>query len=119
MLNISAAFDFGNRTFPQPGEVQVIHAFRDQMILHLGGEDTGGEFKTWTNVTPPGGGPPPHHHGNEDDWGWLLSGSAESLIDVERKELPAKSAIFMLPRSIHSFSNPNEEELSMLIQTMP
>jgi hypothetical protein len=63
-------------TIRPPSEALVIRAFGDEMILHLGADDTGGKFSMWTNVSPPGGGPPPHHHDNEDEWFWPLSGPA-------------------------------------------
>lgn len=96
-----------------------VHAFGDEMILHLGSKDTGGKFTAWTNVTPPGGGPPPHHHENEDEWFWPLSGDAEFLKDGEWVKVPARTAVFMPRNSIHAFRNPNSEPLVMLIQTMP
>lgn len=89
------------------------------MVLHLGAEDTGGQFTMWTNISPPGGGPPPHHHDNEDEWFWPLSGSAEFLKDGEWVKVPAKTAVFMPRGSVHTFRNPNDEPLHMLIQTMP
>ncbi len=100
-------------------ESPVIHAFGDQMILHLSAKDTGGLFSMWTNVTPPGGGPPPHRHEREDEWFWPLSGEAEFLKDGEWIKVPAKTAVFMPRGSMHSFRNPNDEPLRMLIQTMP
>ena len=100
-------------------EAKRISAFGDEMILHLSSEDTGGQFCMWTNVTPPGGGPPPHRHEAEDEWFWPLSGPAEFLKDGEWIQVPAKTAVFMPKGSVHSFRNPNDEPLEMLIQTIP
>ena len=102
-----------------PGEARVIRAFGDEMILHLGADDTGGRFSMWTNITPPGGGPPPHCHDNEDEWFWPLSGAAEFLKDGEWMVVPATTAVFMPRGSVHTFRNPGSEPLHMLIQTMP
>ncbi|MDF1825858.1 MAG: cupin domain-containing protein [Verrucomicrobiales bacterium] len=106
-------------TIRRPNEARVIRAFGDEMILHLGVEDTGGKLTMWTNVTPPGGGPPPHYHDNEDEWFWPLSGPAEFLKDGSWIEVPAGTAVFMPRGTIHTFRNPNKEPLQMLIQTMP
>jgi mannose-6-phosphate isomerase-like protein (cupin superfamily) len=100
-------------------ESRIIPAFGDQMILHLGADDTGGRLTMWTNISPPGGGPPPHHHENEDEWFWPLSGPAEFLKDGEWIQVPAQTAVFMPRGSVHTFRNPNDEPLRMLIQTMP
>ena len=102
-----------------PDDSPVIHAFGDQMVLHLSSEDTGGKFTMWTNITPPGGGPPPHKHDHEDEWFWPVSGEAEFFKDGEWIRVPAKTAVFMPRGSVHAFRNPNSEPLSILIQTMP
>ena len=102
-----------------PDETRVIRAFGDEMILHLGVDDTHGKFSMWTNVTPPGGGPPPHHHDDEDEWFWPLSGDAEFLVDGQWTTVPANTAVFMPRGTVHAFRNPNSEPLRMLIQTMP
>lgn len=102
-----------------PGEARIIRAFGDEMILHLGCDDTGGKFTMWTNVTPPGGGPPPHYHENEDEWFWPLSGPAEFFHDGGWREVPPRTAVFMPRGTVHTFRNPNSEPLEMLIQTVP
>ena len=89
------------------------------MILHLGAKDTGGKFSLWTNITPPGGGPPPHHHDTEDECFWPMSGPAEFFHNGEWTSVPARTAVFMPKGSVHTFRNPNDEPLEMLIQTMP
>lgn len=103
----------------KPDDARVIRAFGDEVVVHLGADDTGGQFSMWTNITPPGGGPPPHQHTNEDEWFWPLSGPAEFLKDGEWITVPPKTAVFMPRGSIHTFRNPNKEPLEMLIQTTP
>ena len=78
-----------------------------------------GKFSMWTNITPPGGGPPPHYHENEDELFWPLSGAVNFLKGDEWIEVPPKTVIFMPRGTIHTFRNPNNEPLHMLIQTMP
>ena len=102
-----------------PKDATIIRAFGDEMVLHLGVEDTGGKFSMWTNITPPGGGPPPHYHENEDELFWPLSGAVNFLKGDEWIEVPPKTVIFMPRGTIHTFRNPNNEPLHMLIQTMP
>ena len=102
-----------------PDSNQTINAFGDEMILHLGTQDTEGRLSMWTNISPPGGGPPPHYHENEDEWFWPISGSAEFLIDGQWTRVPPKTSVFAPRKSIHTFRNPNPEPLEMLIQTIP
>lgn len=106
-------------TIRAPKDAPVIEAFGDKMILHLSTEDTGGKFTMWTNITPPGGGPPPHSHDNEDEWFWPISGDAEFFKDGEWITVPPRTAVFMPRGSIHTFRNPNNEDLEILIQTIP
>jgi len=49
------------------GEGDTLHAFGEEVIVHLAGAQTGGKIALWTEITPPGGGPPPHYHLNEDE----------------------------------------------------
>lgn len=100
-------------------EARVFRAFGDEMVLHLGADDTGGKFSMWTNITPPGGGPPPHYHDHEEEWFWPLSGPAEFLKDGNWFQVPARTAVFMPRGSVHAFRNPTTEPMEMLIQTMP
>jgi hypothetical protein len=48
-------------------DAQVLHAFGEELRIHLDGERTGGKLTMWTEITPAGGGPPQHYHLNEDD----------------------------------------------------
>jgi hypothetical protein len=49
----------------EAGAGQLLRAFGEEVIVHLGGKETGGTLALWTEITPPGGGPPPHYHENE------------------------------------------------------
>jgi hypothetical protein len=45
----------------------TLHAFCEEVIVHLAGAQTGGKIALWTEITPPGGRPRPHYHLNEDE----------------------------------------------------
>jgi mannose-6-phosphate isomerase-like protein (cupin superfamily) len=61
-------------------EGRVLHAFDEEVIIHLDGERTDGKLTMWTEVTPPGGGPPPHYHLNEDETFRVLEGRAAVIL---------------------------------------
>ena len=103
----------------EESQARVLRAFGDELLLHLGTDDTGGKFSMWTNVTPPGGGPPPHYHEHEDEWFLPLSGPAEFFYDGTWSKVEAKTAVFMPRGVVHAFRNPGESDLRMLIQTIP
>lgn len=101
------------------GTRAVLHAFGEEVHLHLTGADTGGRYNMWTEITPPGGGPPPHVHANEDEWFHVLEGRVAFLTDGQWTEVPPGGAAF-LPRNVpHTFKNVGDTPLRMLIQTAP
>lgn len=36
----------------------IVHAFGEEVVFHLTGEQNGGAFSRWGETTPPGAGPP-------------------------------------------------------------
>ena len=62
-------------------EAKTYHAFGDTACFQLTGEQTGGSYTMFVNVTAPGGGPPPHRHENEDEWFYVVEGRAEFFQD--------------------------------------
>jgi uncharacterized cupin superfamily protein len=67
--------------FLAPVEGDTLHAFGEEVILHLSGAQTGGKFALWTEVTPAGGRPPPHYHLNEDELFLVQEGKIGFLVD--------------------------------------
>lgn len=101
------------------GQSRVIHAFGEQMYIHLGAEETGGRYCMFTEVTSPGGGPPPHHHTGEDEWFHVLEGRAAFLKDGEWVEVPPGSSVFIPRGTVHSFKNVGDTPLKQLITVAP
>jgi quercetin dioxygenase-like cupin family protein len=100
-------------------EARVLHAFGEEVIIHLDSERTGGTLTMWTEVTPPGGGPPPHYHLNEDETFHALEGRVAFLLNEEWNEVGPGGSAFM-PRSVvHTFKNVGDEPSRMLIMTTP
>jgi mannose-6-phosphate isomerase-like protein (cupin superfamily) len=102
-----------------PSAVKVFRAFGDEVSIHLGGTETGGQVTMWTEVTPPGGGPPPHYHVNENEWFLPQEGRVEFFKDNTWAEVPMGTAVFMPRGVVHTFRNPGEKPLRMLIHTAP
>lgn len=102
-----------------PGSGTIIHAFGSEITIHLGGAETGGKFTMFTEVTPPGGGPPPHSHAEEDEWFYPLEGRVEFFQNGDWNEVSPGTAVFVPRGEVHTFRNPGEEPLRMLMHTMP
>jgi mannose-6-phosphate isomerase-like protein (cupin superfamily) len=102
-----------------PSAGRVLHAFGEEVTVYLGGAETGGKFTSFAELTPPGGGPPPHYHLQEDEWFFPLEGRVEFLLDGKWDEVPLKTMVFVPRGTVHTFRNPGDQPLKMLIHTSP
>jgi mannose-6-phosphate isomerase-like protein (cupin superfamily) len=102
-----------------PSSGKVLRAFGEEVTILLSGNETGGHFTMWTEVTPPGGGPPPHYHVNESEWFFPLEGRVEFFKDDVWTEAPLGSAVFIPSGVAHTFRNSGDKPLRMLVQTAP
>ena len=102
-----------------PHEAKSLKAFGDEIVVHMGGAQTGGKYTAFTCVTPPGGGPPPHYHTNEDEWFVPLDGRVEFFLDGEWREVPLNSLLFIPRGTIHTFRNCGDTPLRVLTHTAP
>ena len=100
-------------------EAKTYHAFGDTASFQLTGEQTGGSYTMFVNVTAPGGGPPPHRHENEDEWFYVVEGRAEFFQDGVWTEVPTGTAVFMPRGSVHAFRNAGDTPLKQIIHTAP
>ena len=100
-------------------EARVLRAFGEEVIVHLGGEQTGGKLTLWTEITPPGGGPPPHYHTLDDESFHVLEGRVEFFADGQWREVAPGGTVFM-PRGVaHAFRNVGTTPSRMLLSTSP
>ena len=100
-------------------EGRVLHAFGQEVIIHLDGERTGGKLTAWTNINPPGDGPPPHYHSIEDETFHVIDGRAAFLVNGEWREVGPGGSAFMPHGSVHTFKNVGDGPLRMFITTTP
>ena len=105
--------------FANLAEGRVLHAFGEEIMIHLDSESTGGKLNAWTELTPPRGGPPPHYHENEDEWFVVQEGRVEFFSDGEWTEFGPGSVLFMPPHHVHAFRNVGETTSRMLLMTSP
>jgi quercetin dioxygenase-like cupin family protein len=103
----------------EPGAGQVLRAFGEELIVHLGSAQTGGRLAVWTEITPPGGGPPPHYHLHEDECFVVQEGRIAFLRDGAWEELGPGGVVFMPRGVVHAFKNVGETPSRMTISTTP
>ena len=106
-------------TISRQDEGRVLHAFGEEVIVHLDGERTGGKLTMWTNITPPGGGPPPHYHLNEDETFHVLDGRVAFLVDGQWREVSPGTSAFMPRGVVHTFKNVGDHPSRILITATP
>jgi len=100
-------------------DAPVLHAFGEEVIVHVDGERTEGKFTMWTEITPPGGGPPLHYHTKEDEAFHVIEGRVAFLVDGKWHELGPGGAAFMPRGIVHTFKNVGDQPSRMLLATMP
>lgn len=102
-----------------PDQARKLEAFGTTIYVHFGGEQTGGRYTLFTEITPPGGGPPPHYHTEEDEWFVPLEGRVEFFLNGAWEEVPMGTVVFIPRNTVHTFRNCGEAPLKMLIHTSP
>jgi quercetin dioxygenase-like cupin family protein len=103
----------------ETGAGQVLHAFGEKVIIHLGGKETGGALSLWTEITPPGGGPPPHYHENETETFLVQEGHFAFYRDGQWQNLGPGGIAFIPRNVVHTFKNTGQTPGRMLISTSP
>ena len=105
--------------FVNSGNGSVLRAFGEEVIIHLGGEETGGRLTMWTEVTPPGGGAPLHFHINDDEIFHVLEGRVAFYKKGEWHEVGPGGSTFIPRGEVSTFKNVGETPSRMLISTTP
>lgn len=115
---MSQTHEFSPSLVPAGGGT-VLHAFGEEVIFHLTGEQTNGRLCLWTEKVPPGGGPPPHLHRNEDEWFVVREGAFEFLVDGVWREVSPGATLYIPRGAVHTFRNCGESEGRLLVGTSP
>lgn len=96
-----------------------LHAFGDEVIVMLDGAQTGGNFTSFVDVTPPGGGPPPHWHEREDEWFHVLEGRVSFYDGHQWHDALPGDSVFAPRGKVHTFKNNSGMSTRMLVHTSP
>lgn len=102
-----------------PERARIIHAFGDEVRIHLGAPETAGKYTLFTVVSPPGGGPPPHIHENEDEWFLVQEGRAEFFAGGAWSPVPIGTIIYVPKGTVHTYKNAGDTPLRMLVHLSP
>ncbi len=97
----------------------ILSAFGEEVVILLGGEETGGQLALWLETVPPGGGPPPHRHLHEDEVFIVEEGEFEFLANGNWQKIGAGGVVFVPKRAVHTFRNCGDETGRLRISTAP
>jgi quercetin dioxygenase-like cupin family protein len=106
-------------TILRKDDAQVLHAFGEEVTIHLDGERTGGKLAMWTEITPAGAGPPPHYHLNDDETFHVIEGRVAFLLNEAWNEVAPGGTAFMPRGVVHTFKNVGDQPSRILVMTMP
>ena len=97
----------------------TLHAFGEEVVVKLGGDQTRGSLGLWLNVTPPGGGPPPHYHLNEDELFLVQHGRVQFLVNGDWVEPGVGSTVYVPRGNVHAFRNVGDSSSRMWVLATP
>ena len=103
----------------QPGEGRILHAFGEEIMILLEGDQTGGRMTMWLETTPPQGGPPLHFHINDDETFHVLEGRVAFFQNSTWHEVGPGGGGFVPRGQVHTFKNVGEGNSRMLLSTSP
>lgn len=103
--------DAKRRTIARPSGAAV--------TILVSAEDSGGAMSMIETLSPPGSGPTYHSHSREDETFYVVSGTAEILLETRSFQCKAGDHIFG-PRNIfHTYRNVGEDPLKLVIVYCP
>jgi len=92
---------------------EVIHAYGDEVRIHLGTTLNGGAFTMFTDIAPP------HYHDAEHEWFYILKGRMSFFTAGKWTEISTGAALFAPRRSVHTFQNIGDTPSQMLVHNSP
>lgn len=98
---------------------RLVRAFGEESHFFLTGEDTGGRFTQWLEITPPGGGPPPHYHTGEEEWFHVIEGTVSFYRNGEWCEIAPGCTAYGPRDEVHTFRNNGSAPTRMIVTTAP
>lgn len=97
-----------------------LEVFGSEIIIKLGGRNTGGHFALFvTTVAPGNAGPPRHYHRHDDECFYLLSGRASFLRDGQWFDAEPGTTVFIPRGMVHTFRNRGDTPVVLLVHTSP
>lgn len=103
----------------QPGGGERLNVVGDDIRILVDSKATGGACVIFEDTTPPGMGPPLHRHGRDDEFFFVVEGTALFQVDGQRYTVGAGGFAFVPRGSVHTFMNPGPGLLRTVITCTP
>ena len=115
----SPIFPIGSSLLIRAEEGRTLQAFGDTAVILLDGEQTGGKFTAFLNISPPGGGPDPHYHAREDEWFYVVEGRVSFLLNGTWTDMFPGDCVYAPRGSVHAFKNNTDQPIRIFINAAP
>lgn len=113
------AADVQGQNIIGPGEGRVLLVLGEAITVKIGGEQTGGRYAVFEEVSPVGGGPPLHVHRHDDEVFYVLEGELEFQLGAQRFPAKAGTSAFFPKTIAHTFRNIGPTPSKVLVMVLP
>ena len=102
-----------------PGEGEVVGVPFHPVLKLVGGSENADAVTIYEFTVPAkSAGAPPHIHSNEDEYFYVVSGTASFMNGEDVVEAPAGSFAALTRGNLHAFWNAGDEEAVMVMMTV-
>jgi quercetin dioxygenase-like cupin family protein len=92
----------------------------ETIVIHTTADETGGTLLAWELLLAPGGRVPSSHvHPEQEERFTVVEGRMKFRIGGRRKIVGPGETVAIPPGTVHSFANPDREQVRVLVETRP
>ena len=103
----------------QSNEGENLSVVGDRVRILLDSKTTGNACMVFEETTPPGNGTPLHRHAKDDEWFYVIEGTAKFVCDGKETVVGPGGFVFTPKGSVHAFVNIGSTPTRMVIGTFP
>jgi quercetin dioxygenase-like cupin family protein len=96
-----------------------VRVVSDEVRILLDSKSTGNACMVFEETTHPGNGTPLHRHAKDDEWFYVIEGTAKFVVDGVETVVGPGGFVFAPKGSVHAFVNIGTTATRMVIGTYP
>ncbi len=98
---------------------EIVNVVGDGIRILLDSKTSGNACMVFEETTPPGSGTPLHRHAKDDEWFFVIEGTAKFVVDGKETVVGPGGFVFTPKGSVHAFVNIGKTPTRMVIGTYP